>query len=133
MLLPQRRAWGLDEPIFTWLPGAPRSEVSMRRCLRHTAGLVWHQPFFAVQQSPPAIKAAVLAELGAAVPGPICYSDLSFMLLGWAVENCAGEALTIRPPGRRWLSFSSPSGQLRRSLPPGPTITCSASASSAAW
>jgi CubicO group peptidase (beta-lactamase class C family) len=93
LLLDQRRAWDLDDPICKWLPGAPRSEVTIRQCLTHTAGLVWHRPYFAVQPNARALRAAVLAELGTAVPGPVCYSDLSFMLLGWAVENRAAEAL----------------------------------------
>ena len=33
------------------------------------------------------------AELADAVPGQVSYSDLGFMLLGWAVEECAGEPL----------------------------------------
>jgi serine-type D-Ala-D-Ala carboxypeptidase len=93
LLLHQRRAWDLDDPVCKWLPGAPRSDVTIRHCLTHTAGLVWHRPFFAVQPNARELQAAVIAELGTAVPGPVCYSDLSFMLLGWAVENRAGEPL----------------------------------------
>ena len=93
LLLHQRRQWDLDDPISRWLPGAPRSATTIMQCLTHTAGLVWHRPYFSVQQNPRELKAAVLADLGAAVPGPVCYSDLSFMLLGWAVENCADEPL----------------------------------------
>ncbi len=95
LLLRQRRAWDLDDPVSRWLPGAPRSAVTIRHCLTHTAGLVWHRPYFELLPDAPALKSAVLAELGAAVPGPVCYSDLSFMLLGWAVENCAGERLDV--------------------------------------
>lgn len=93
LLLHQRRAWDLDDPISRWLPDAPRSAVTIRQCLTHTAGLIPHRPYFSFQQDAGQLKQAVLAELGAAVQGPVCYSDLSFMLLGWAVENCAGEAL----------------------------------------
>jgi CubicO group peptidase (beta-lactamase class C family) len=95
LLLHQRRAWDLDDPVSSWLPGAPRSAVTIRHCLTHTAGLVWHRPYFALQPDAQGLKAAVLAELATAVPGPVCYSDLSFMLLGWAVENCAGTALDV--------------------------------------
>jgi CubicO group peptidase (beta-lactamase class C family) len=35
----------------------------------------------------------VTAELAGAVPGPVSYSDLGFMMLGWAAEECAGELL----------------------------------------
>jgi CubicO group peptidase (beta-lactamase class C family) len=93
LLLHQRKAWDLDDPVGKWLPGAPRSPVTIRHCLTHTAGLVWHRPFFAVEPNARALRAAVLAELRTAVPGPVCYSDLSFMLLGWAVENRAAEPL----------------------------------------
>jgi CubicO group peptidase (beta-lactamase class C family) len=93
LLLHQRRRWNIDDPISRWLPGAPRSPVTIRQCLTHTAGLVSHRPYFSVQQDAPGIRTAVLADLGAAVPGPVCYSDLSFMLLGWAAENCAGQPL----------------------------------------
>jgi beta-N-acetylhexosaminidase len=95
MLLHQRGAWDLDDPISRWLPGAPRSAVTIRQCLTHTAGLVPHRPYFSFQQDAGQLKQAVLAELGVAVPGPVRYSDLSFMLLGWAVENCAGGALDV--------------------------------------
>ncbi|HKR70548.1 MAG TPA: serine hydrolase domain-containing protein [Streptosporangiaceae bacterium] len=95
LLLHQRRAWDLDDPISSWLPGAPDSAVTIRNCLTHTAGLVWHRPYFAREPDPQRIRQAVLAELQTAAPGPVCYSDLSFMLLGWAAENCAGEALEV--------------------------------------
>jgi len=93
LLLQQRKAWDLDDPICKWIPSAPRSEVTIRHCLTHTAGLVWHRPYFAVQPNARALRAAVLTELRTAVPGAVCYSDLSFMLLGWAVENRAAEPL----------------------------------------
>jgi len=95
LLLHQRQAWDLDDRISRWLPGAPRSAVTIRQCMTHTAGLVPHRPYFSFQQDAGQLKQAVLAELRAAVPGPVCYSDLSFMLLGWAAENCAGEALDV--------------------------------------
>jgi CubicO group peptidase (beta-lactamase class C family) len=95
LLLHQRRAWDLDDPISRWLPGAPHSAVTIRHCLTHTAGLVWHRPYFALHPDARELRKAVLAELRTAVPGPVCYSDLSFMLLGWAAENCAGEALDV--------------------------------------
>lgn len=93
LLLHERGAWDLDDPISRWLPGAPRSTATIRDCLTHTAGLVAHRPYFAVEQDARALKSAVLAELRTAVSGPVCYSDLGFILLGWAVESCAGEAL----------------------------------------
>jgi CubicO group peptidase (beta-lactamase class C family) len=93
LLLHQRRAWSIDDPIARWLPGAPRSDVTIRHCLTHTAGLVAHRPYFSQCADAAEIRRAVVAELAGAAPGPVCYSDLSFMLLGWAAQECAGETL----------------------------------------
>lgn len=93
LLLHQRGQWSIDDPVARWLPGAPRSPVTISHCLLHVAGLVPHRPYYATCADPAEIRRAVTAELGDAVPGQVSYSDLGFMLLGWAVENCAGEPL----------------------------------------
>jgi serine-type D-Ala-D-Ala carboxypeptidase len=93
LLLHQRGAWDIDDPLARWLPGAPRSPVTLRDCLSHTSGLVAHRPFYAKCEDAAAIRRAVLAELASAHGGPVVYSDLNFMLLGWAVEERAGEPL----------------------------------------
>jgi CubicO group peptidase (beta-lactamase class C family) len=93
LLLHQRGKWSIDDPIARWLPGAPPSPVTISDCLLHCSGLVPHRPYFETCDSPDAIRRAVTAELASAVPGPVAYSDLGFMLLGWAAENCAGEPL----------------------------------------
>jgi CubicO group peptidase (beta-lactamase class C family) len=95
LLLHQRGAWRLDEPIARWLPGAPASPVTIRQCLTHTAGLIPHRPFFQTCDSPAAIRSAVQAELANAAGGPVSYSDLGFMLAGLAIEECAGEPLDV--------------------------------------
>jgi CubicO group peptidase (beta-lactamase class C family) len=94
LLLHQRGAWDIDDPVARWVPGAPQSPVTLRDCLSHTSGLVAHRPFYAECEDAAAIRRAVLAELASAHGGPVIYSDLNFMLLGWAVEECAGEPLT---------------------------------------
>jgi serine-type D-Ala-D-Ala carboxypeptidase len=93
LLLHQRGQWSIDDPVARWLPGAPRSPVTIADCLLHISGLAPHRPYHATCADPGAIRAAVTAELADAVPGPVSYSDLGFMLLGWAVEECAGEPL----------------------------------------
>jgi serine-type D-Ala-D-Ala carboxypeptidase len=93
LLLHQRGRWSIDDPVARWLPGAPRSPVTIGHCLLHVAGLAPHRPYYAARADPGEIRAAVTAELADAVPGPVSYSDLGFMLLGWAVEECAGEPL----------------------------------------
>ncbi|HWG15989.1 MAG TPA: serine hydrolase domain-containing protein [Streptosporangiaceae bacterium] len=91
LLLHQRGTWDIDDPIARWLPGAPPSPVTLRDCLSHTSGLIAHRPYYAGCEDAPAIRRAVVAELATARGGPVVYSDLNFMLLGWAVEECAGE------------------------------------------
>jgi CubicO group peptidase (beta-lactamase class C family) len=93
LLLHQRGQWSIDDPVARWLPGAPRSPVTISQLLLHAAGLVPHRPYYAMCADPAEIRRAVIAELAGAVPGPVDYSDLGFMLLGWAVEECAGEPL----------------------------------------
>jgi CubicO group peptidase (beta-lactamase class C family) len=93
LLLHQRGRWSIDDPVARWLPGAPPSPVTISDCLLHVAGLVPHRHYYATCADPAGIRQAVTAELAGAVPGQVSYSDLGFMLLGWAVEECAGEPL----------------------------------------
>jgi len=94
LLLHQRRQWSIDDPVACWLPGAPRSPVTISHCLLHVAGLVPHRAYDATCADPAEIRQAVTAELADAVPGQVSYSDLGFMLLGWAVQECTGEPLS---------------------------------------
>ena len=94
LLLHQRRQWSIDDPVACWLPGAPRSPVTISHCLLHVAGLVPHRAYDATCADPAEIRQAVTAELADAVPGQVGYSDLGFMLLGWAVQECTGEPLS---------------------------------------
>ena len=93
LLLHQRGQWSIDDPVARWLPGAPRSPVTISQCLLHVSGLVPHRPYYETCAGPAEIRRAVIAELADAVPGQVSYSDLGFMLLGWAVEECAAEPL----------------------------------------
>jgi serine-type D-Ala-D-Ala carboxypeptidase len=94
LLLHQQGRWSIDDPVARWLPGAPRSPVTISDCLLHTAGLVPFRQYYRTCGDAGALKTAVIAELAGAVPrGVVSYSDVSFMLLGWAVEQCAGEPL----------------------------------------
>jgi CubicO group peptidase (beta-lactamase class C family) len=93
LLLHQRRKWSIDDPVARWLPGAPPSPVTISDCLLHVAGLMPFRQYYLTCAGPEDIKRAVIGELATAAVGPVNYSDVGFMLLGWAVENCAGEAL----------------------------------------
>jgi CubicO group peptidase (beta-lactamase class C family) len=88
MALTERGAWELDDPLARRLEGFPSADVTLRQLLTHTSGLPAHREFYRLPGGPRAIREAVFAEAAASLaPGEVCYSDLGFMLLGWAVEQ----------------------------------------------
>jgi CubicO group peptidase (beta-lactamase class C family) len=92
--LVDQRKWSLDQPLAQWLPDFERRDITLFQLLTHTSGIVAHRPFFHLGPHRAAVRRAVLAESQRARrPGRVLYSDLNFMLLGWAVEQCAGESL----------------------------------------
>jgi serine-type D-Ala-D-Ala carboxypeptidase len=93
LLLHQRGSWSIDDPVARWLPEAPQSPVTISDCLLHSAGLVPFRQYYLTCANPAEIKQAVIAELAGAAVGPVSYSDVGFMLLGWAIEHCAGQPL----------------------------------------
>jgi serine-type D-Ala-D-Ala carboxypeptidase len=94
MALAERGAWDLDDSLSRWLDGFPNPAVTLRQLLTHTSGLPAHREFYRLPGGPAAIRAAVYAEADITLtPGSVCYSDLGFMLLGWAVEQRSGTPL----------------------------------------
>lgn len=123
MLLQQGGDWDLDDPLSSHLPEASPSPVTLRHCLTHTSGLIWHRPFFDMYADPGAIRAAVTADLRTAEPGArIEYSDLNFMLLGWALEHRTGEPLELLARRRLFTPLAmhdsgfSPTADLRHRI-----------------
>lgn len=94
LLMCERGRWSLEEPVARWVPGFPRHEVTLWHCLTHTSGLPDHRPFFR-QASGRRVRPLLFEEarLAPAPAGQVVYSDLNFMLLGWALEACAGRPL----------------------------------------
>ncbi len=96
MALTERGAWELDDPVSRWLDGFPNPHVTLRQLLTHSSGLPAHREFYRLPGGPAAIRAAVYAEADTELtPGTVVYSDLGFMLLGWAAEQCAGAPLDV--------------------------------------
>lgn len=90
----QDNRWTLDQKISSLLPDFPRDDITVHQLLTHTSGLIAHRPFFLDHQGPKAFKDAVFAEsLTGSKPGDVLYSDLNFMLLGWAIEASSGQSL----------------------------------------
>ena len=92
--LVQTRQWRLTDPVSTWLRDFPRHDITLYQLLTHTSGLIPHRPFFHLGRDPRAIRRAVYAEATTGGPtGDVLYSDLNFMLLGWAIERCTHQSL----------------------------------------
>jgi CubicO group peptidase (beta-lactamase class C family) len=86
--------WKLSDKVAKWLPGFSRDDLTLFQLITHTSGLIPHQPFFHLGQDPRAIRRAVFAEAKrGGVPGNVLYSDLNFMVLGWAAAHCTGVSL----------------------------------------
>ena len=86
--------WRLSQGAHRWLPDLARRDITLHQLITHTSGIVAHRPFFHLGPRRVAIRRAVMEEAERATrPGRVLYSDLNFMLLGWAVEQCAGEPL----------------------------------------
>jgi CubicO group peptidase (beta-lactamase class C family) len=94
MWLVDQKRWRLSDRVSAWLPGFAPAKLTLRHLLTHTSGLVAHKPFFHLGQNPRAVRRAVYEEATfGATPGNVLYSDLNFMLLGWAIEHCTGQPL----------------------------------------
>ena len=92
--LAQTRQWRLTDPVSVWLPDFPRRDLTLYELLTHTSGLIPHRPFFHLGRDPRGIRRAVYAEAKTGGPtGDVLYSDLNFMVLGWAIERCTHQSL----------------------------------------
>jgi CubicO group peptidase (beta-lactamase class C family) len=95
LLQAERGVWSLDDPLAQWLPGYPRPDTTLRELLTHTSGLVPHREFYRRGRGVREISRLVYAEAasGDVVPGTVSYSDLNYMLLGWALVRATGTPL----------------------------------------
>lgn len=92
--LEQAGRWSFDDPVGRWVPGFRHPAITLRHCLTHTSGLPAHRPFWTLAGSPAGMRSALLeVDPEAGAGQAVIYSDLNFMLLGWAVEACAGGPL----------------------------------------
>jgi CubicO group peptidase (beta-lactamase class C family) len=122
LTLVERGRWTLDDPVARWLPGYPRADTTLRQLLTHTSGLVPHREFYRHVRGVDEMQRAVFAEAAAddVAPGPVSYSDLNYMLLGWALAACSGMPLeqlfadtVARPLGMTRTGYLPPASELR--------------------
>jgi CubicO group peptidase (beta-lactamase class C family) len=120
VLFAQERRWRLDDPLAQHLPGYPRAATTLRQLLTHTSGLVWHREFYRHANGRDEMREAVFAEAASpdVTPGPIEYSDLNFMLLGWALEAVSGLPLDRLFAER----IAAPLGMREAGFRPGPEL-----------
>lgn len=133
MLLHQRGLLDLETPLGALLPdfvvgSAPDSQkrlVTLRHLLAHNSGLPGYVEFFRTVATESALFRALLQlQLGASPGERAEYSDPGFMLLGKALEVCAGEDIpswvkreVFEPMGLAATGFQPPPA-VRPSIPP---------------
>lgn len=97
MLLAQRGALDLDEPVQRYLPdfqGDAKDMVTVRHLLEHRSGLRAFLPLNTETATAEEARQRVVDEPLRWEPGTrVEYSDLNGMLLGWVVESVADEPL----------------------------------------
>ena len=133
MLLVQRGQLDIEDRLGDWLPGFVigrepgdlAREVRLRHLLAHNSGLPGYVEFFRRISDPAELLRACLSLPLEAEPGARAeYSDPGFILLGKALEVCAGERLDawaqreiFAPLGLASTGFC-PSSTIRESIPP---------------
>ena len=112
----------LDERVDRYVPafqGHGKDRVTMRHLLAHCAGLPAHQRFFETSRGRNAVLSAACGTPLAYLPGTrTIYSDLSFPLLGAAVEHVGGASL--EELARRYVL--GPAGMEETMYLPGPEL-----------
>ena len=87
----------LNDRVRHWIPswtGEDRQVVTIRDLLEHASGLPAHRPYHESKQGRAAFELAICEEPLAYTPRTqSIYSDLGFLLLGFALEDAAGAPL----------------------------------------
>ena len=133
MLLVQRGIIEVDTRLGEWLPefleertaDDPARKITLSHLLAHSSGLPGYVEFFRTIHNPDSLLRACMDLKVEAEPGTRAeYSDPGFILLGKALEKCAGEPLdqwTLReifaPLGLKATGFNPPL-EHRRKIPP---------------
>src|SRR5678816_3056307 len=97
MLLVDQGKVDVDAPVYTYLPdfrGVHLDSIRVRHLLQHSAGLVQWQPlYYSAGYSAETYRVIREMPLQWGVGEGRHYSDLSFMLVGYIVEEISGERL----------------------------------------
>jgi CubicO group peptidase (beta-lactamase class C family) len=81
-------------PEVAWLQERPNlGDATVLQLVTHTSGLPAWQPLYTLALDRPTLFARLLQTALDRPPGPIVYSDLGFMLLGYLLERVFGRTL----------------------------------------
>lgn len=96
VLLEQEGILDLETPVSRYLPelqGTPWADASLLHLGVHASGLPAWLPLYLDGSGRPAYLEAIAGCRPAVEPGRTLYSDLGYILLGFVVEDAAGEGL----------------------------------------
>jgi len=117
MRLERQGRLSLDAPVSRVLPdwtNVGGDVVTFRHLLTHASGLAAHRRLWESASMPDALRRAVMARPLERQPGTASvYSDLGFLVLGWAVEACAEDTLdglwrSLWPASAPFLDYTPP-------------------------
>lgn len=120
------RGWvSIQDPIKKYLKDYPDDQLLVRHCLSHTGGLPAWLPFYEMQKKSGLKQAVCEAQREFPIGERVVYSDLSFLLLGFVIEEIVQESLDsifdqwIRiPAGLRQTRFGPIPFEQRKKIAP---------------
>jgi CubicO group peptidase (beta-lactamase class C family) len=114
MALVDRRGLDIDAPVASFVPqwtGADRARVTLRDLLEHSSGLPAYREYFRQLSGRDAYTTAIAAEPLDYIPREkAIYSDLGFIVLGFALERFGGQSLADQ--FNEWRAKTGVSGPL---------------------
>ncbi|MBB6487405.1 serine hydrolase domain-containing protein [Rhizobium lusitanum] len=103
----------LDAPLTTLLPDlrqysaeAWERKVTFRQCLGHQTPFPAVEPIYTYGRDPDLLRAFILQREWRA--GPPVYSDINFILLGFALERLSGKTIRAMDPGPGFAFSAAP-------------------------
>lgn len=114
LALAEAGAIDLDAPLTTALPdlrqydaNAWERKVTFRQCLGHQTPFPAVEPIYTYGRDPDLLRAFVLQREWRKLADPV-YSDINFILLGFAMERLSGKTIRVMNPGDGFAFSANP-------------------------
>jgi CubicO group peptidase (beta-lactamase class C family) len=114
LALAEAGAIDLDAPLITALPdlrqydaNAWERNVTFRQCLGHQTPFPAVEPIYTYGRDPDLLRAFVLQREWRKLAEPV-YSDINFILLGFAMERLSGKTIRAMNPGDGFAFSANP-------------------------